>query len=176
MQVSAADECTVNTDRIEQTGDAYHTGSGRGQLHAAKTRAIEFIGPLERNQAILVMSGCSKAFTVAEVFIFHDETIHRICEVFGFHAGDCISDVLLAVPGIQKDIRHNRETTALQKLLLRKLALRLQMVADQFESPELQPALACLTGVKLSRAAGGQIPRMGIGLLQTGIDSAEALP
>ena len=176
MQVSAADECTVNTDRIEQTGDAYHTGSGRGQLHAAEARAIEFIGPLERNQAILVMSGCSKAFAVAEVFIFHDETIHRICEVFGLHDGNCISNVLPAVPGIQKDIWNNRETAALQKLLLRKLALRLQMVADQFESPELQPALACLTGVKLSRAAGGQVPWMGIGLLQTGIDSVEAFP
>lgn len=68
VQVSAADECTVNADRIEQTGDAYHTGSGRGQLHAAEARAVEFIGPLERNQAILVMSGCSKAFAIAEVF------------------------------------------------------------------------------------------------------------
>ncbi|MFR7742979.1 MAG: hypothetical protein ACLU3I_06615 [Acutalibacteraceae bacterium] len=41
------------------------------------------------------------------------------------HAGDCISDVLPAVPGIQKDIRHNRrKTAALQKNLrrLRKLA------------------------------------------------------
>ena len=176
MQIRTANKRPIDVDWVEQTGNAHHTGSGRGQLHAAKTRAIEFIGPLERNQAILVMSGCSKAFAIAEVFIFHDETIHRICEVFGFHAGDCISDVLPAVPSIQKDIRHNRETAALQKLLLRKLALRLQMVADQFESPKLQPALACLTGVKLSRAAGGQIPWMGIGFLQTGIDSVEALP
>ena len=54
--------------------------------------------------------------------------------------------------------------------------MRLQVVADQVESKELQESLARLICVQLSGAAGRQVSGMGIGFLQTGIEQIEVFP
>ena len=176
MQIRTANKRPIDVDRIEQTGNAHHTGSGRSQLHTSEMRIIQFIFPLECDQPILVMTGCAKAFSVADLFIFHDKTIHRICEFFGLHAFDRITDHLIVVQRIKIDVRHNGKTVVLQEGLLCPLAFRFQIVADQLKCPKLQPTLFRLTGIELAHAAGCQMAWMRIGFLKTGIDLMEIGP
>ena len=176
MQIRTANKRPIDVDRVEQTGNAHHTGSGRSQLHTAEMRIIQLILPLECNQPVLVMAGCAKAFAVTDLFILHDEAIHRICKLLGIHAFDRIADHLFAVQHIQIDVRHNGKAVVLQEGLLPQLAFRFQIITYQLECPELQPALLRLTGIELAHTAGCQVARMRIGFLKTGIDLMEISP
>ena len=64
----------------------------------------------------------------------------------------------------------------LQNLLLSQFAVRLQVVTDQLEGPELQLALGRLGCVQFSRASGCQISGMGVRILQTQIKFVEVCP
>ena len=71
---------------------------------------------------------------------------------------------------------NNRKTVMYQKLLLGKLTLRLQIIAHKLKCPKLKQSLFSFAGVELTRAAGCEISRVSIGLLQTGIDFLKVCP
>ena len=123
-----------------------------------------------------MMPGGSQTGSVFDVVVLHDYAIHWIGIFLWIEAINRFADGLGVAVNIQKYIGHHGEAIALQKLLLRQLAVALQGPADQVKGKELQMPLGRLTRIQLSDAAGRQISWMGIGLLQTEIDFLKISP
>ena len=176
MQIRPADLSAVNRHRFKDACQTDHPSASNCYIQTNECGFIQFIFPLQCNQTVFMMPCGSQTFSVGNIIIFHDNSIYRVRELLRIHSRNCITHHCFIVNRIQIDIGHNRKTVMCQKLLLSKLTLRLQIIAHKLKRPKLKQSLFCFAGIELTRAAGCEISRVSIGLLQTGIDSFKVCP
>lgn len=74
MQIRAIDLRSVDKSILEDSGQAYHPGTGGRQLQTKESRLIQLVFPFKRKQAVLMVPGRAEGLPVGEIIVFDYQT------------------------------------------------------------------------------------------------------